>query len=129
MDTEKDQPSPSLGARPGDAPAARRGQLHDAMRDACAALAPLLRLAARASWQLVRLPLCALLVLIEPLLRATLVPLAFLGFLVTLVFGFLLGDPRFPKWGMLAGSVAALCLYWLYLGLLSLFMSLPDERH
>ena len=55
--------------------------------------------------QVVRVACCALLVLIEPVLRATLVPISYLGFLVTLVFGFLIGDPRFPRWRMLAFSV------------------------
>jgi len=53
-----------------------------------------------------------------------------LGFLVTLIFGFLIGDPNFPRWGMLAISVGTLVLYWLYLGLMSLSMSLPShDRH
>ena len=80
------------------------------------------------AWQLVRIAICALLVLLEPVLRATLVPIAFLGFLVTLIFGFLIGDPRFPRWGMLAFSVGSLMLYWLYLGLMSLFMTLPSDH-
>lgn len=78
--------------------------------------------------QVVRIACCALLVLIEPVLRATLVPIAYLGFLVTLVFGFLIGDPRFPRWGMLAFSVGTLMLYWLFLGLMSLFMTLPADH-
>lgn len=78
-------------------------------------------------WQVVRLACCALLVLMEPVVRAMLVPIAFLGFLVTLVFGFLIGDPRFPRWGMLGFSVGALMLYWLFLGLMSLFMTLPPS--
>ncbi len=82
-------------------------------------------------WQLARIAVCAVLVLLEPIVRAILVPLAFLGFLVTLIFGFLIGDPRFPRWGMLAFSVGSIMLYWLYLGLMSLFMTLPpghDDR-
>lgn len=79
-------------------------------------------------WQVVRMACCALLVLVEPLLRATLVPIAFLGFVVTLVFGFVIGDPRFPRWGMLACSVGALMLYWGVLGLMSLFMTLPSSH-
>ena len=82
-----------------------------------------------AVWQLVQCALCAVLVLGEPVMRAVLVPLAFLGFLVTMIFGFLIGDPRFPRWGMLAVSVGALALYWLYLGLMSLFMSLPSHDY
>ncbi|RZL85515.1 MAG: hypothetical protein EOP82_32510 [Variovorax sp.] len=79
-------------------------------------------------WQVVRLTCCALLILMEPLLRATLVPIAFLSFVVTLIFGFLIGDPRFPRWGMLAFSVGTLMLYWLFLGLMSLFMTLPPAH-
>lgn len=80
--------------------------------------------------QILRLIVSAVLILAEPVVRAILVPVALLGFLVTLVFGFLIGDPNFPRWGMLAFSVGALVLYWLYLGLVSLFMSLPShDRH
>ncbi|MGR4871149.1 hypothetical protein ACIPRI_20065 [Variovorax sp. LARHSF232] len=80
-----------------------------------------------AAWQVLRCAICAILVLGEPVIRAVLVPLAFLGFLLTMIFGFLIGDPRFPRWGMLAFSVGALVLYWCYLGFMSLFMSLPSH--
>jgi hypothetical protein len=80
-------------------------------------------------WQLVRCAICAILVLGEPVLRAVLVPVAFLSFLVTMIFGFLIGDPRFPRWGMLAFSVGSLVLYWAYLGLMSLFMALPSHDY
>ena len=79
-------------------------------------------------WQVVRLAICAVLILTEPLLRATLVPIAFLSFVVTLIFGFLIGDPRFPRWGMLAFSVGTLMVYWLFLGVMSIFMTLPRSR-
>jgi len=79
-------------------------------------------------WQAVRLTCCAVLILLEPLLRATLVPIAFLSFIVTLIFGFLIGDPRFPRWGMLAFSIGTLMLYWLFLALMSLFMTLPPSH-
>jgi hypothetical protein len=80
------------------------------------------------AWQVVRIAICAVLVLLEPVMRAIFVPLAFLGFVVTLIFGFLIGDPRFPRWGMLAFSVGSLMLYWLYLGLMSVFMTLPPAH-
>lgn len=79
--------------------------------------------------KLARWAVCAVLVLGEPIVRAVLVPVAFLSFLVTLIFGFLIGDARFPRWGMLAFSVGALMLYWLYLGVMSLFMTLPSHDH
>lgn len=81
------------------------------------------------AWVPTRMVICALLVLFEPLLRIVLVPLAFLSFLVTLVFGFALDAPNFPRWGMLAFSVGALVLYWLYLGVMSLFMRLPRDSY
>lgn len=89
----------------------------------------LLAISLYAAWQVVRIACCAVLVLTEPILRAILLPIAFLGFLVTLIFGFLIGDPRFPRWGMLGFSVGALVLYWLFLGLMSLFMTLPPHDH
>lgn len=80
------------------------------------------------AWQAVRLTCCAVLILMEPILRATLIPIAFLSFMVTLLFGFLIGDPRFPRRGMLAFSVGTLMVYWMYLGLMSLFMTLPPSH-
>jgi hypothetical protein len=82
-----------------------------------------------AVWQVLRCAICAVLVLGEPVMRAVLVPVAFLGFLVTMIFGFLIGDPRFPRWGMLTFSVGALVLYWIYLWIMSLFMSLPAHDY
>lgn len=67
------------------------------------------------AWQIIRMAVCAVLVLFEPVLQAILV-----------------ADPRFPRWGMLAFSVGSLMLYWFYLGLMSLFIPLPpghDHRH
>ena len=80
-----------------------------------------------AAWQTVRVAICALLVLIEPLLRFTLVPLAYLSFVITLIFGFLIGSPNFPRWGVLAFSVGLMLVYWLFLGLMGLFMRLPPD--
>lgn len=99
----------------------------DATAGARGASSSVLMLILYATWQIVRVGICAVLVLIEPILRVTLVPLAFLGFVVTVLFGFLIGDPRFPRWGMLAFSVGALLAYWLFLGLMSLFMRLPGD--
>ena len=53
-----------------------------------------------ALWRGLHLGVCALLVLMEPLLRATLVPLAFFSFAVTLVFRVVMGDPKSTRWGM-----------------------------
>jgi hypothetical protein len=84
-----------------------------------------LRVVAFVLRRLLWLGLCALLVLLEPVLRAVLVPVAFLSFLVTLVFGFAMGDENFPRWGMMAFSVGTLCLYWLFLALMTLVLRWP----
>jgi hypothetical protein len=90
----------------------------------CAMLTAL-RVVAFVLRRLLWLALCALLVLLEPVLRAVLVPVAFLSFLVTLVFGFAMGDENFPRWGMMAFSVGTLCLYWLFLALMTVVMRWP----
>lgn len=82
-----------------------------------------------AVWQVTRVGISAVLVLAEPFLRLILCGAAFLGFLVTVIFGFMLDSPHFPKWGMLGMSVGALVVYWLYLGLMGLFMRLPPSCH
>jgi hypothetical protein len=76
----------------------------------------------RLLWGLVRAFVVAVLVLFEPVLRCILVPVAFLSFLVTLVFGVLMQAPNFPVWGMLVFSVAMLWAYWLYVAVLSMFL-------
>lgn len=81
-----------------------------------------------ATWQVLRVGICALLVLIEPLLSVMLVPLAFLSFVITVIFGFLIGAPHFPRWEMLGLSVGLVLVYWLFLGLMSLFMRLPPHH-
>ncbi len=65
-------------------------------------------------WNLGRLLVGLVLALAEPLVRAILVPAASLTFFVTVFFGFVVGDPRFPRCGMLGLSVALLLLYWLF---------------
>lgn len=108
---------------------ALREDLAEAGRAAGQRSRPFAGVALVLAWQAVRIVICALLVLFEPLLRIVLVPLAFLGFVVTLIFGFMIGAPNFPKWGMLAFSVGALLLYWFYLGIMGLFMRLPRDRY
>jgi len=118
--------------RPGDARAARRRavaeRLGNAARVVGSAVATVASVAIGAAWGVARLALCAVLVMIEPLLRATLVPIAFLSFIITLVFGFLAETEGFPKWGMLAFSVGTLWVYWAYLALLSFLTRLPRGR-
>lgn len=89
------------------------------------ALGSVLVFALLVAWQAVRLVVCAVLVLTEPLVRLVLMGLAFLSFLVTLIFGFLMNAPHFAKWGMLTFSIGLVLLYWLFLFIMSLFMRLP----
>lgn len=79
------------------------------------------------AWRAIGLSIVALMMLLEPVLRLTLVPLAFLIFFASLMFGFLMGAPDFPKWGMIGLAVGLVLLYWAYLWLLSLFTRLPHE--
>jgi hypothetical protein len=76
---------------------------------------------------LLRLTLLAALILIEPLVGWLLVPFAFGCFAVTVVFGFLLQMPNFPKWGLLALSVGSLVPY-LLLGALTGLVAGSDTR-
>ena len=48
----------------------------------------------------------ATLAVLEPFVRFTLMTLASFGMFITIVFGFLIGAEGFPKWFMLAMSVA-----------------------
>ncbi len=115
--------------RPADARAAYRRRVAAAVaeygRDFVRIVWRCVAIAWLVAWPLLKLMLCTVLMLAEPLVRIVLVPIAMLGFLVTLLFGFLIGDANFPKWGMLAFSVGALWLYWLFLGLIRLSMRLP----
>ncbi len=118
--------------QPSDVRERRLGRLATGATEALRAVArqggSLLALAFMGTLQVLRPVLCTLLVLMEPLVRAILVPIAFLSFVVTLIFGFLIGDARFPTFGMLTFSVGALWLYWLFLGFMCLLMRSPRGR-
>jgi hypothetical protein len=66
----------------------------------------------RAVWTLIRLPVLALLVILEPVARVALAGSALLLTLTALFWGALLGLSAFPFWGMLALAIGA----WLVLG-------------
>jgi hypothetical protein len=74
--------------------------------------------AVRTAWRLVVLFGVSVLVLVEPVVRVVLVPLATLCVLMAVVFGFMMHAPHFHAWGMLVFGVGALWLYWLYLFLI-----------
>lgn len=68
-----------------------------------------------------RLPILALLIVLEPVVRTVLATLALFGILITLFFTFY-GVPNFPTWAMLSislGFALALMLYETLIRLLS----------
>lgn len=72
--------------------------------------------------QTVRLPLLALLVILEPLVRFVLSGTALLGVLMALLLEFSGAAPKFPFWGMMTFSLGcffALALYYVLLRALS----------
>lgn len=129
MQSPSDESRKVVYLRPADARAAHRRRVAATVAEYGQAFVAFVRrcvvVAWWIAWPLLKLVLCTVLMLAEPLVRIVLVPIAMLGFLVTLLFGFLIGDADFPKWGMLAFSVGALWLYWLFLGLIRLLMRLP----
>jgi len=56
-------------------------------------------------WQIIRLPVFTLLVILEPLVRFLLVGIALLGILVSLFLKFSGAAPHLPFWTMLAMSL------------------------
>lgn len=75
----------------------------------------------RAVWTLIRLPVLALLVILEPVARVVLAGFALLMTLTALFWGALLGLSAFPFWGMLALAISAWLLLGFYYVLVRLF--------
>ena len=75
----------------------------------------------RAVWTLIRLPVLALLVILEPVARIVLAGTALLMTLTALFWGALLGLSAFPFWGLLALAIGAWLLLGLYYTLVRLF--------
>jgi len=93
---------------------------HDFASDRAALL---VRLGLRLTWDVVRLPLLTLLVILEPLVQFSLSACALLLTMTALFFRFLVHRPDFPFWGMLAlsiGCVWVLALYYACIRLLGL---------
>ena len=70
----------------------------------------------------------ATLAVLEPFVRFTLMTLASLGMFVTIVFGFLIGTEGFPKWFMLAMSVACFLVLAAYYGIMGVFRIVSNTR-
>ncbi|MGH8254608.1 MAG: hypothetical protein ACRET0_00130 [Steroidobacteraceae bacterium] len=72
-------------------------------------------------WHAVRLPIVTLLVILEPFVTMILMAIATLGVLMCLFYEFLLKDPHFPFWLMLAISIGSALLLLPYYALIRLF--------
>lgn len=72
-------------------------------------------------WQLVRLPMLAVLLVFEPFISLILIGFGFLGILVALILKFSGDLPHFPFWTMMAFSIGAILLQMAYHALIGLF--------
>lgn len=65
-------------------------------------------------WQIVRLPVLAVLLVLEPFVSLVLTAFGFLGIVVALILRFTGDLPHFPFWLMIAFSVGAILLLMAY---------------
>lgn len=72
-------------------------------------------------WQVVRLPILAVLLVLEPFVSLVLTAFGFLGIVVALILKFSGDLPHFPFWEMMAFSVGAILLLMLYHVLIGIF--------
>ena len=72
-------------------------------------------------WQVVRLPVLAVLLVLEPLVSLVLTAFGFLGIVVALILKFSGDLPHFPFWLMMAFSVGAILLLMAYHALIGIF--------
>jgi hypothetical protein len=72
-------------------------------------------------WQTVRLPVLAVLLVLEPFVTLMLTAFGFLGIVTALILEFSGDVPHFPFWTMTAFSVGAIMLLMAYHALLTVF--------
>jgi peptidoglycan/LPS O-acetylase OafA/YrhL len=72
-------------------------------------------------WQVVRLPVLAVLLVLEPFVSLALTGFGFLGLAVALILKFSGDLPHFPFWWMMAFSVGAILLLMVYHALIGIF--------
>lgn len=72
-------------------------------------------------WQVVRLPVLAVLLVLEPFVSLILTAFGFLGILVALILKFSGDLPHFPFWLMMGFSVGAILLLMAYHALIGIF--------
>ena len=75
----------------------------------------------RLLWHAVRLPILAVLIVLEPIVSAVLLLASLLGILSTFLFEFASAVEDFPFWTMLALSVGMALALFAYYGLIRLF--------
>lgn len=80
-----------------------------------------LAMLARVLWHAIRLPVLALLIVLEPIVRTLLILASVLGLFTALFFEFLSALSAFPFWEMLALSAGAALVLLGYYGLIRLF--------
>jgi hypothetical protein len=73
------------------------------------------------AWHIVRLPILAFLIIIEPVVRLVLWSAAFLGTLTAFLFEFSGAAPNFPFWLMISVSIGCMLLLGAYYALLRFF--------
>ncbi|MGH7107128.1 MAG: hypothetical protein ACREFT_11510 [Acetobacteraceae bacterium] len=72
-------------------------------------------------WQVVRLPVLAVLLILEPFVSLVLTAFGFLGIAVALILKFSGDLPHFPFWLMVAFSIGAVLLLMVYHVLIGIF--------
>lgn len=72
-------------------------------------------------WQIVRLPVLAVLLVLEPFVSLILTGFGFLGIVVALILKFSGDLPHFPFWLMMAFSVGAMLLLMAYHAMIAIF--------
>ncbi len=73
------------------------------------------------AWQAIRLPVFAVLVILEPIVGFILSAATLLGIVMAFFFKLSRAAPHFPFWGMLAFSVCCALLLLAYHGIIRLF--------
>ena len=79
-------------------------------------------------WQAIRIPVLALLAILEPIVSTLLVAAALLGTLTALFWKLASNRPDFPFLGALALSVGCILLLTLYHGAIRLLSGTPSGR-
>ena len=75
----------------------------------------------QAVWSIVRIPILAFLIVLEPVVSFALAGLALTGILMAFLWKWTSADPRFPFWAMLGIAIGLGVALFLYEGLINFF--------